>query len=144
MSESEAIVAYGVTVEVTNGPDTSSGWFELGEVVDVNPPEDSTDLVDVTHQKSPGRRKEFKSGLTEGGEGSFPLNWIPQNPTDEFCQGWQAAGENRQMRLTWPNGATMQYPATYRGFSRGAQIGQKMSGTLTVKMAGEPTYGAGA
>lgn len=138
--ESEAVISIGVTLEVSNGPDTGAAYTEVGEVIDVTPPEDSVELVDVTHQKSPGRRKEFKSGFTEGGEGSFTLNWIPGQATDVFCRNWRLSGENRYVRITYPNGAVETWPASFRSFQRTAALGQKLGGTLTVKMAGEPTY----
>ncbi len=135
----EAAIGYGTTIEVETaaGSDT---FTELGEITSVTPPEDTVDQIDVTHMGSPGRRREYISGLIDGGEGSFDLNWVPGAATHDFIVAWQAAGDTRDLRITYPNNARETFPAFPTGFSRTAPVDDKMTGTLTVKQAGETTW----
>jgi hypothetical protein len=136
----DPMLGYDITVKVRSGPDTTHGFVELGSIRDINPPEDQVDQIDVTVMKSPDRRKQFMSGLTEGGEGTFDLLWRPGGTTAQFAQAWQLAGENWDVRIEYPNGSAEEWPAAYRGFRRTAPIGQVLTGSLTVKMAGAPSY----
>lgn len=138
---SDGMIGFGTTIEVETTPGV---WFKLGFVNDVNPPDDSTDDVDVTHMESPGRRRQYIAGLIDGGEGSFGVNWIPGNPTDEYVRAWRATGENRDLRLTYPNNVTETFPTYPKGWSKAVPLDDKMTATLTVKMAGDIEYGVAA
>ncbi|MFZ5719201.1 MAG: phage tail tube protein [Pseudomonadota bacterium] len=137
MAASEAVVAFEVTLEV----ETSEGsgvYTELAEITNITPPSATINDVEVTHMKSPGRAREFKPGLTDYGTATFEMNWIPGSATETFILAWRAAGETRSVRLTY--GDTLEvdtFPAYPQSWERGAQIGEKMSGSLTVKVAGD-------
>jgi hypothetical protein len=140
MAESNAVIAFDVTLEVETF--AGSGVFtELAEITNVTPPNASVDDVDVTHMKSPGRAKEFRPGLTDNGEAEFEMNWIPSSVTDTFIRAWRTSGETRSTRLTYPEGETDTFPSYPKGYQLGAQIGDKMSGTLSVKVAGDVVRG---
>jgi hypothetical protein len=137
---SDAIIGYGTIVEVFS-PESPGTPFELGEVNGLEPPDDSVDDVDVTHMQSPGRRREFIPGLIDGGEGSFDINWIPGNPTDDYVQDWKASGEVRTIRFTYPNNAYEEFPAYPKGMSKSVPLDDKLTATVTVKMAGDLVRG---
>lgn len=136
MAESNAVVAFEITVEV----ETSRGsgvYQELEEISSVTPPNASVNDVEVTHMKSPGRAREFKPGLTDYGTWSAEMNWIIGSATDTFIRDWRASGETRSTRLTYPDGDTQTFPSYPQSYETGAQIGDKMSATLTGKVAGD-------
>lgn len=136
MAASNAIIAFDVTLEVEDAP--GSGVFvALAEITNVTPPNAQVDDVEVTHMTSPGRAKEFKPGLTDYGEAEFEMNWIPSSVTDTFIRAWRADGTTRSTRVTYPEGETDTFPAYPRGYQTGAQIGDKLSATLTLKVAGD-------
>lgn len=136
MAASEAVVSFDVTVEV----ETSAGsgvYTEMAEITNVTPPNATINDVEVTHQKSPGRAREFKPGLTDYGTCSCDMNWIPSSVTDTFILAWRADGTTRSMRLTYPDGEMDTFPAYPQGYETGAQVGEKLSATLTCKVAGD-------
>lgn len=136
MAASEAVVAFDVTVEVETA--TGSGVYqELAEITNVTPPNAQVNQVEVTHMKSPGRAREYKPGLTDYGSVTCEMNWIPSSVTDLFLLDWRADGTTRSMRLTYPDGETDTFPASFEGYEVGAQIGEKLSATLTAKVAGD-------
>lgn len=136
MAASNAVVAFDVTVEIESS--AGSGTFtEIDEITNVTPPNASVNQVEVTHMKSPGRAREFKPGLTDYGSVTCEMNWIPSSASDTFLLAWRADGTTRSMRLTYPDGETDTFPASFEGYETGAQIGEKLSATLTVKVAGD-------
>ena len=134
-----AIIGYNTTVELETLAGATT-FDELGEVTNITPPGDSVDQVDVTHYKSPNRRREYISGLIDGGEGTIEINWTPGNLTDQKVNAWKAIGDTRQMRFTWPNGEIEEFPVTYVSFERTAPVDDKLTGTLTVKLAGDVVF----
>lgn len=70
--------------------DGTDGWggfvtldgVELAEVVEFAIPDDETEEVEYTHLKSPGKRREFKAGMIDGGTVDVQMNYVAGSPTD--------------------------------------------------------------
>ncbi len=141
MPASEAMIGYGTTIEVEN--DASPAVFtKLGEVTSVTPPSSTVDDIDVTHLESPGRTREYIPGLKDFSEIPIELNWVVGGTTDDFILDWEASGERRNVRITYPNNATDTFLAYARGYSGSAvTVDGKLAATLTLKVAGEHTRG---
>lgn len=131
----QAMIGYGTIVSVEDGA-SPGGFFDLGEVTNVTPPNESVDQVDATHMQSPGRTREFIQGLIDPGEMSLDLNHIPGSDTDDFVVAWRVSGETRNVRITYPNNATETFPAFVLGYAPQADVADKMAATLTLKVAG--------
>lgn len=137
----EADIGYGGKVEV----ETSTGvWFELAEVTNVTPPNESVDVIEATHMQSPGRTKEFIQGMIDPGDFSCELNWVPGGATDDYVIAWRVSGETRSVRITTPNDTTYTFPAFVTGWSPQMPNNDKMAATLTCKVAGAMTVGVAA
>lgn len=137
---SDAMSGYGTIVEVEDDSVTG-GWFKLGEVNNIDPPDDTVEDIDVTHYESPGRRREFIAGMIEGGEGTIAINWIPGNATDVYVREWKADGDTRTLRFTYPNNQFESFPAYPKGMTKAVPLDDKMTAELSVKMAGDVAYG---
>lgn len=135
MAASQGVVAFDVTVEVETA-EGSGTYTELAEITNVTPPNATVNDVEVTHMKSPGRAREFKPGLTDYGTATCEMNWIPSSVTDTFILAWRASGQTRSVKFTYPDGEIDTFPAYPQGYETGAQIGEKLGGTLTMKVAG--------
>lgn len=134
----DARIGYGTGLEVfSNG-----AWVEIAEVFMVTPGEATTDRVDATHMKSPGRRREYISGLIDSGEASFEINWIAGSDTDVLLRSLQTSGNNVDWRITFPNGVTVTFEASITGFSKAIPLDDKMTATLTLAVSGDETWGA--
>ena len=117
---------------------------ELDEVTEIPFAEETRDDVEVTHFKSPGRRKEYKGGLIEPGEGTITLNYIPGSPTDLLIAAAHADGKVRAYKSVLPDDAGE--PAwEIAGFlivksrGRSVPIGDRMTQSVAVRFTGAAT-----
>jgi len=92
---SEATISWGSEFWLA---DKDGTLVELDEVTEMPSEQDEGDDVDVTHFKSPGRRKEYKAGLIEPGTSTLSMNWLPGSPTHLLIMDAHASGEPRAYR----------------------------------------------
>ncbi|MDB6177936.1 phage tail tube protein [Paracoccus sp. Z330] len=127
-------IGYGSQVRI--GVGATPNWTELEFVGDIEMPDEQIDEIEVTHMQSPGRRKQFISGLTDGGEVSIPMNYIPGSASDVLLLGLKASGETVQVEITLTAAGT---PETYAGFLKGyartAPVNDKMMATATFRLS---------
>jgi hypothetical protein len=133
-----AIIGYdvGLSVETAAGSGT---FVELAEITNITPPSDSVDDIDATHMKSPGRVREFISGLSDPGEMSLDGNYLPGSATDAFIIAWRLSGETRAVRIIYPASLSVnydQFPGYVKSYTPTMAIGEKMGFTLGLKVAG--------
>jgi predicted secreted protein len=134
----DAVLGYDVGISVESA--AGSGVFiEIAEVTNVTPPSDTVDDIDATHMKSPGRVREFISGLSDPGDMSLDGNYIPGSDTDAFIVAWRLSGETRAVRIVYPADLDVthdQFPAYVKSYVPTMAIGEKMGFTLGLKVAG--------
>ncbi|HZQ25269.1 MAG TPA: phage tail tube protein [Terriglobales bacterium] len=78
MSASNAFTGYGQQISISDGGSPPVGGV-ISEVQSVDYSGSKVDLADVTHSKSPNRRREYKATLIDSGEVSFTANFIPSD-----------------------------------------------------------------
>lgn len=140
---SEAAIGWGTEFHLHDG----TALVELGEITEVTPPNEQTDDVEVTHMKSPGKRREYIGGLIDSGEGTFVMNYVPGSATDALIRAAQTAGDARPYKIVIPDGTgTWEITGTcvVKGYERGVPIDDRMTATLTVRFSGAATEAAGA
>jgi hypothetical protein len=98
----EARIGWGGELHVSTD-NTEANLVELLEVREVGFPSDEADEHEVTHLKSPGRRKEFIAGLIDGGEFTATLNYDPGNATDLLLTAAKDTGDTRKIRIVIPD-----------------------------------------
>lgn len=136
MAASVAKIAYGAKLEVETAPG-SAIFTEILEIKSVNKPDPSVDDVEVTHMSSPNLTKEYIPGLSDFGDISFDINWVPGSSTDQFLETWRASGLVRSVRVTYPGNVKDTFPGYMKGYSAGAgSAGDVLAGQLTIKVAG--------
>jgi hypothetical protein len=142
----EASIGWGG--EVFLSTDTTTGnLVELVQVVSFGLPQDQTDRVETTHLKSPNRRREYTSGLIDGGEVSVVLNFRPGSDTDQALEDAQIAGDERAVRFNVPQlgvpAWTYDTTAVVTGYDRGEVTADgKMEATVTLAISGAVTSAA--
>jgi len=137
----EAMIGYGITYEIWDAAAEPAAFVPVAEVFNVTPGEATADRIDATHYGSPGRRREYISGLIDSGEASFELNWIPGNDTDVMLRDLFASGATVEHRITFPNLVTVTYEASIIGYSKTPPIDDRMTAMITVSVSGEETWG---
>lgn len=127
-------IGYGSTVRIRRA--TPATTAEIALVQDIEMPDEQIDEVDVTHMKSPGRRKQFIAGLIDGGEVSIPHNYIPGSPTDILLKEIKASGEQVVIEITLTeDGEPEGFSGYLSGYGRTAPIGDKMTATATFRLS---------
>lgn len=135
---SDALIGYGTQFLMAATPGASA-LTKLAEITAVGLPNEQVGEVEVTHFESPGRTREFIPGLSDAGEITIELNWVPGSATDDLITAAKADGKVRSMRVVTPPDDTRQmytFPGFVRGFERTAPIDDKMSATVTIRVAG--------
>lgn len=131
-----AQIGLGTEVYLHNG----TALTLLAEVFNASPPNEQTDQVDVTHYGSSGRRREFISGLIDGGEITIEMNYNPGSATDLLCQDAKDDGDVRQARISIPKSPTGRRQFTgnciVTGYEIANPVDDKATATLTLKVSG--------
>ncbi len=135
MADTKASIGYGITFEMADIA-TPTAFTYIAEIYDVTPPSESTDTPDATHMQSPNRTREFIEGLTDPGEASFEMNYVPGSDSDKALI--DAKGKRKWCRLTFPNGVQLLFRGVRQGYERNAPTDDKMTATVTWKVSGEP------
>lgn len=133
---SEARIGWGTGFKLANAAGVLT---ELDEVTNIALPEETADDVEVTHYKSPGRRKEYIGGLIEPGEGSIELNYVPGSATDVLLKA--AHGQRRAFEAELPdeNGDPAWKISGYlivKSRSRSIPVGDRLQMTVSVRYTG--------
>lgn len=144
---SDARIGWGGEFHLSSDA-TTGNLFELVEVVTFGLPNDQADEVEVTHLKSPQKRKEFIRGLIDGGEVEVSLNYAPGSATDVAVRNAQAAGNSRALRFVLPDQAgdpewEIDTFGFVKGYARGPiAAGEKIEATITVRISGAQSESA--
>jgi predicted secreted protein len=138
MPASEAMLGYGsiFAIEDDNSP---AAYVDLAEVFNITPPNAQVDDVDVTHNTSPNRTREFIPGLIDPGECSFEMNFIPGSTSDDRIRELKEAGTQKNCRITFPNAATWIFLASIKGYEISSATEDKMTATVTMRVSGDIT-----
>jgi len=144
MPDSAALLGYGSVIEIVS--DSSPDLFvALAEVKSITPPSIDVDQVEVTHMQSPNRFREFISGLLDGGEASFEMNFIPGSTSDdrlfELLNLPTGVSRRRACRISYPNGVTWSFNAEVTGYEPDVPFDDAMTATVTLKVTGTITVG---
>jgi hypothetical protein len=139
------MLGYGSSFEIATSGNSPTDYISLGEIFNITPPAATVDQIDVTHMQSPDRRREFISGLIDGGECSFEMNYIPGSVGDtelhEILELAVGVSRRRQCRIRYPNGVTHTFNAELQNYEPSVPTDDKMTATVTFKVTGAITRG---
>jgi len=144
MPASNAILGYGSVFEIVSDS-SPDAYVPMAEVKSITPPSADVDQVEVTHMQSPGRYREFISGLIDGGEVSFEMNFIPGSPSDarifELLNLPAGVSRRRACRISFPTGRTWFFDAEITGYEPDVPFDDAMTATVTLKVSGPVSSG---
>lgn len=145
---SDATIGYGSIFEISDSsssPDSPEEWVTVGEVASITPPSSTVDMIDVTHMQSPGARREFVAGLTDSGECSFEMNYVPDSEGDQLLLALLALApglRKRLCRITYPNYVSHTFDAILMTYEPTVPVDDKMTATVTFKVTGDIQVGS--
>lgn len=115
---SDARIGWGGELQLGTTSDVAS-LVEIGEVRSFNMPTEEADEHEVTHLKSPDRRKEYIQGLIDGGEVEASINYVPGSASDLLLSDARDTGTTRAVRFIIPDQTgTPAWQVTTSGFVR--------------------------
>lgn len=122
---------------------------ELKQVKSFTLPQDEVDQVDITHLKSPNRRREYAPGMIEGGEFEVTLNFRAGSDTDQLLQTALTDGTTRAFKAVIPERGVAAWEIEGEcivvGYDRGEVTpDDAMEATATLRITGATTEGVPA
>ena len=141
---SPAISAFGTLLQVGDGA-VSESFTTIAELRSLKGPSIKADVIDVTTHNTATPFKRFISGLLDGGDVTFDINFIPQDPTHSYSAGLLADMLNRTRRnfqIVFPDAGTPTWliPGIITGFDMTSGPTDVLKASITVKVAGPPTF----
>ena len=123
---------------------------QIAEVVSITGPTLSRNPIDVTYMQSadgsattPDGWREFIGGLADGGEVTFELNFLPGLAGHKTLIT-DLTGVKQSFSIEWAGTAAdiWTFNALVIGFEPSAQIDDKLSASVTMKVTEKPTFPA--
>lgn len=119
---------------------------KLAEVVSFSLPSQEVEQVEASHLESPGRRREYITGMIEAGELEVTMNYVPGSTTDLLIRDALDDGDARAFKAVVPNatlGRQFEGSCIVVGYDLGSvEADSKMEATMTVRITGAVTESA--
>jgi len=138
MAISTAAIGFGATFGVGDGA-SPEVFTALAEVMDLSPPSDQVDIIEVTHMLSPNRTKEFIAGLTDPGECSFDIHFLPGAGDDTVLQAKRQTATLTNYQITFPGDTTWTWAGILTGYEATVPVNDRMTATVTFKLTSSYT-----
>lgn len=133
--------SFGTFLQVGDGA-TPENFTTIAEVGDISGPAVSRDTEEVTNHSSPDGYEEFITTIKRSGEVTFPINFIPTDPTHDQSTGLLAmldSGVLKNWRLLLSTtGRRWQFAALVTNFEGASPVVGKQSADVTLKISGKP------
>lgn len=137
---SNVSIGFGTKLQRGNSDGPPETYTDIGEVIEVTPPNPSRDSVETTHTSNADRWRTFIPGLIDGGELSIEINYVPGSTADDNLQTDLNSATVENYKVLFASGESIIVPAFVTGIEPGVPIDDRMTATVTFKVAGKPTY----
>ena len=116
---------------------------ELVQVISFTLRQDEVEQVEITHLKSPARRREYAPGMIDGGEFEVTLNMRAGSDTDMLCVALNNSVETHGYKAVIPERGVpvwqIEGDCIVVGYDRGeVNVDDRMESVLTLKITGAP------
>lgn len=142
MPDTQAMIGYNSRFYLGASSSASTTFTELAEIFNITPPSASVDMIDATHMQSPDSRREFIAGLTDPGECSFEMNYIPGSASDELLSellDLAPSLRSRRCRIVYPNGASHTFLGVLMTYEPTVPTDDKMTASVSFRVSGAVT-----
>ena len=118
-------------------PAGGTAYVDVAEVTSVDVLDISADTIDVSSHDSANQWREFVGGMKDGGELSMEINYDPAlHGTILSNIGGDPVAH--RITLTDAGAAVVTFDGVLTGLKASAPFDDKLSGTVTIKVSGEP------
>lgn len=102
-----------------------------------------SDEIDVTTLDSTGGYREFLQGFKDAGEIALSGYYLEGKNHDKVIEFFDS-GESRTGIITFPTGATMNFPCFVKSYKMGpAETDGAIGFSATIRVTGKPTFSEG-
>ena len=137
---SNVAIGFGTLLQRGAGDGPPETFATIGEVIEVTPPNPSRDSVETTHTSNADRWRTFIPGLIDGGELSIEINYVPGSTADDNIMTDLNSSSVKNYKVLFVSGESIIVPAFITGIEPGVPIDDRMTATVTFKVAGKPTW----
>jgi predicted secreted protein len=131
-----AIAGPGFLLQV----DKTGTYTTIAEVKDINGPETSVDVVDVTNQDSPDNFEEILPTLKRGGTTSFDINFVPTETTHEDLLAFLNARSNEDWQIIIPGtGKSVQFAGYVVKWGPKFPVANAATASIDIRVSGPVT-----
>lgn len=130
--------AFGTSLSKGDGAETEV-FTAVGNVTSVSGLSLSRESIDVTAHDSTDGWREHIPGLKDGGEVTVDLNFDPNEHVELGLDDF-ALDANSNWELAFPTGAKWEFSGHVTSDESDAPHDGKLSGSITVKVSGKPTF----
>jgi len=95
MAATRAKSGFGTLVQRGDGGSPTETFTTVAEIVNVNGPERTLDIIDASHMESPNGRKEYIPAMLDVSEITCDMNFLPGDTSQANLQSDQ---DNRTLR----------------------------------------------
>lgn len=135
------ISGFGTQLQRGDGA-TPEVFTTIANVTSISGPSFALDTIDVTAHDSANGIREFVAGLVDVGEISLDLNFDPSETTHTGLRDDLINRIARHFKLVFPvsPAVTWSFTALVTAFSLNEPMDDKLSGSVTLKISGLPTF----
>lgn len=140
---SEAMPAQGtyLMLEMSGSPGSPTVMEEIEEVTNIKPGGGTSEDIDRTHLRSPGRRREWMASFIDDGTLDFTIQYIPTAPTHQRIVALFESGELAAIRLVFPDASGIDYTGYCKVFNPDPiAVGGKITTSVSFKLTGATDF----
>lgn len=142
-----AKLGYGTLLKLGQADGPPETFVTVSEVLNLEPPDEVSDDVEVTNHDSPNRTREYIQGLIETGEVPFTINWNPSSYTNHWTganglYGVKDAGAARNWQVVFPSGIgskVFAFPAYIKSIKVNPPVDAQITADVVLKVSGAIT-----
>lgn len=133
------VLVAGASAVLVGGTNVTELFTDIANVTDINGPNISRSMVDVTHMQSTGYYREFKPGLKDGGSVQLALHFVPGDTNGQAAMRTDFENgvlSNYQITFTDAAPTTYQFAGYVESFEIKVPIDSPTMANVTVKITG--------
>lgn len=139
----DPVGSHGTLIKIGDGG-SPEAFTTIARVKDIKGPGVKNDVEDVTCQDSAGWKEKLAT-ISDGGQVTFELQFIPTNATHSYSAGLLKDAYNRTKRnfqLVWPDSGntTWTFAAYVAQFLPSGPVKGVLGGSVTLEVTGTPTF----
>ena len=142
----DGLVAQGSYLLLESAAGSPPTFIEISEVTNISGAGGTTERIDFTHLRSPGRRREYKPSFIESGVLTFTCQYIPLDPSHIRLLALLDSGEEVSLREVFVDGSGWDYVGYVAGVEKtGQDVGGKVQLNCSFQITGAIDFtGAGS